>query len=60
MENKLTVVDTQNLSAQEMADIDKQVDALIVRQKIRQCQEFCVIRIVDLTPFFQRKIFRVP
>ena len=25
-----------------------------------QCQEFCVIRIVDLTPFFQRKIFRVP
>ena len=24
-----------------------------------QCQEFCVIRIVDLTPFFQRKIFRV-
>ena len=26
----------------------------------RQCQEFCVIRIVDLTPFFQRKIFRVP
>ena len=25
-----------------------------------QCQDFCVIRNVDLTPFFQRKIFRVP
>ena len=26
----------------------------------RQCQEFCVIRMVDLTPFFQRKLFREP
>ena len=27
--------------------------------EFRQCQEFCVSRIVDLTLFFQRKIFRV-
>lgn len=33
MENKLAVVDTQNLSTQEMADINGQVDALITRQK---------------------------
>ena len=30
-----------------------------ISKENRQCQEFCVIRIVDLTPFFQRKIFRV-
>ena len=33
---------------------------LVIYVLVDQCQEFCVIRIVDLTPFFQRKIFRVP
>jgi len=38
----------------------KAYEELVRSVKFRQCQEFCVIRIVDLTPFFQRKIFRVP
>lgn len=66
MEHFISKIQLKKLRHLENIDIilsDNQRKHLLLTGKNgsgRQCQEFCIIRMVDLTPFFQRKIFRVP